>query len=1595
MADFDIDARLNLVGINSGPALKQLQAQLRSLKAPNLGAQLNLPTTSVAASSKEINGLTSSMNKLNTATAKVSTTTSKSRSSQEALNKSIKTGTNNVQDFADKAGLALRRFTAFSIAAGGVFGSFRAISGGIRDAIAFERELLRVTQVTRALPRDIRNLRNEIGDLSTTFGTEAKQLVSSAQVLAQAGFSLEEVRSGLEAVAKSSLAPTFRDTQQTTEALIAVSKQFGVEAQNLENALGSINAVAGQFAVESDDIVKAIQRAGGVFAASSQDVASGSTALAQFLALFTSVRQTTRESAETIATGIRTITTRLQRPATIEFFRGLGLSLQDANGQFVGAFDAIQKIGRALEGLSARDPRFSAIVEQIGGFRQVSRVIPLLQQTTVQTQALNTALAGQNSLSEEADIAFDNLAVQIQKTRENFSALFRDIVASNSFQALAQSILGITNNLVSLARTASEVLPILAAVGTAGAVASFTRGGGFQGFAGRVFGGRFQEGGQVPGTGSGDKIPILAEPGEFVLRKSAVQKIGLQNVRALNSAGVQRFQRGGLIGNAAFREGADVFLREGATRGLDAGQLQAEVNNVAQTASSLDDALDSLENTLRQFDETTKRALDGQKQNERFLRDRNLAGGTSSSNRLNIPQNATAEQAFARQSALNRIERNRRINQRTSRGLATADVRAAISDGPTSAQLGFAARQRELQRRRAFQDIDRRAQLNRIQSGDLSFGDPEARDADIRRNRRRREVGAALGRIPGANFRTASRTVTSSLTRETAAAIPRSGILGVQERLSNRINNSGAARFLSSNRVGIGIGGAIAGGIAGRLSQSQDPNQAFVGNVAQNTIGFGTGAAALGFGPLGVAVAAVTGTLVGFDSALKQAAENRRQEANEELRRTGQLDFTSGASLTQEDQLSNFLLASNVSIRENRRARGGFLGFGQTAPDREEFLREQLSLSSSGATAATGQIRSLLQSGQGNQITTELLEAAALGERAGQSESSAVRQQVGGRLLATLLKEQQTRDKLTQAQNKELSSLAKLNVRLARFDSSLASFESGLQRTSSLIGNLSQGGSGALATGQQRNVFSNISQLSAGGLNAAFRNLGARTGTDFFNANNASATGPIRARQSGAVTTLQARRRLLRNQGSVLRNLNSAFSISSGEQGNPGQGALARIAGQLFDNTSPEGRGARQAALRRIQNVDSGQLQTAVQSGNIEPVIEALLGPTQELEDRFKQLAEATNRLQDATVEQLNQRNALAQRSIDQGVANVQTAASTGSLRRSLFGGSLSAGQSRAEDLQAIGERTGGITSVRGIVTERARNRVRRERLQETIAGQPGGATAAQLDRLSILELEDNNLVQALKDLSGNVVGLKGIQEQLARVEQQRVAQQQEADSVLTGSASDLLQRRRQRAAFQLAQGGASQAQLRAQGLSIQDVEGGRQAQARLLQGEDRDRFLGQSRETLFRLRGASQGQIDQARAQGLFAGSNADDPRTAQLQQQFNAAAAEQGAAGQALVDINNEAITRVNTAIQEAFNAGSERLEQAAQALNIPPEIQLKIRSEPIEVNIANEAVLQQLSDSVRQILLEASENAINDVSEGQNRRRRNPRQRNRSNR
>lgn len=646
---FNLVGRLQLQGpYNVKPVVSSIQRQLSNINA-DIKIKLSKNVTT------NINNINRSLDTLNGNLVKVSTNArtaeqyiaglatafqnfnANARANNAALNQtvkninktkaSVKGATNELENFGKQAGLAVKRFTAFSIATGAIFGFAAAVVNATKEAFEFQDELVKLSQVAETSVKGVKELGDEVSRLAVKYGTSNKELMLAAKTLAQAGFSAQDTKIALESLAKSSLSPSFDDLTNATEGLISIFGQFNTElgrakigVRDFDNILGSVNAVSARFAVEADDIVTAIRGAGAVFAQASEGIDAPVDSLNKLIALFTSVRATTRESAESISTGLRTIFARIQRRSTIDFLKQFGIELTDLEDKFVGPFEAVKRLNEGLASLDPKDIRYSQIAEELGGIRQLSKLLPLIREFPLALEAYEVAQKGQNSTTEQAIKAQQSLIVQFRQTREQFLALVKEIVLNDSFQSLAKSALSFANTLIKVADAFKGVAPYLALyLGYKGAAAggafltgfksAFTAGGGAGG-AGTAIGGaltgggntaaaavasqklsssindntfairqltvaiqtianerfgipypkgasspiKFAKGGIVPGSGNRDTVPAVLTPGEYVVRKQAVNAIGADNLHKM----VEGYAVGGEVKQKAMELYPDV-----------------------------------------------------------------------------------------------------------------------------------------------------------------------------------------------------------------------------------------------------------------------------------------------------------------------------------------------------------------------------------------------------------------------------------------------------------------------------------------------------------------------------------------------------------------------------------------------------------------------------------------------------------------------------------------------------------------------------------------------------------------------------------------------------------------------------------------------------------------------------------------------------------------------------------------------------------------------------------------------------------------------------------------------------------------------------
>ena len=465
----------------------------------------------------------------------VGANTASVRAAVSDINSEMDRGTRKARNFADAVALQGTKLGAYTAASLAVIKLTESISAATRDAIRFEVEMVKVAQTVGISTEEAKKHGEEIRKLSVLYGLSAPKIAETVKILGQAGYTLRQAKEAADSLAQTTLLASFESISDTTDGLIAVNKQFIDTVGKSAQVLSVFNVVSKKYAVESSDLVEVVRKAGGTFSAT-----GGS--LEELLAVFTTVRDTTRESAETIAVGLRTIFSRLQRPKTIEYLKQFGIELVNLEGQFVGNFEAIQRIQKGLDAFGVRPGsiQFAQVVEQIGGVLQQSRVIPLLTQGAKLQRVYSDAQTATSQTAIDLAKAQDTLSFKIAQTQQNFAKLIGDIAGSKGFDTLARGVISITNAMIGFGSAIKDVIPLISALlafNLAKSVGRLSIGG-----IGSLTGKKFASGGFVPGSGNGDTVPAMLTPGEFVIRKSAAQALGAETLHGIN-----KYAKGGLV----------------------------------------------------------------------------------------------------------------------------------------------------------------------------------------------------------------------------------------------------------------------------------------------------------------------------------------------------------------------------------------------------------------------------------------------------------------------------------------------------------------------------------------------------------------------------------------------------------------------------------------------------------------------------------------------------------------------------------------------------------------------------------------------------------------------------------------------------------------------------------------------------------------------------------------------------------------------------------------------------------------------------------------------------------------------------------------
>ena len=113
-----------------------------------------------------------------------------------------KQATSAAQNMGRTFGLAFKRFAAFTVASRAVSLFTNTLANAVDEAIDFQREIVKISQVTGKAVRELQGLEKTIFRLAKSLGVNSKELLSTTRILSQAGIQARDLEVALAALAK-------------------------------------------------------------------------------------------------------------------------------------------------------------------------------------------------------------------------------------------------------------------------------------------------------------------------------------------------------------------------------------------------------------------------------------------------------------------------------------------------------------------------------------------------------------------------------------------------------------------------------------------------------------------------------------------------------------------------------------------------------------------------------------------------------------------------------------------------------------------------------------------------------------------------------------------------------------------------------------------------------------------------------------------------------------------------------------------------------------------------------------------------------------------------------------------------------------------------------------------------------------------------------------------------------------------------------------------------------------------------------------------------------------------------------------------------
>lgn len=306
-----------------------------------------------------------------------------------------------------------------------------SLSGTYQFMMDFEKALKQTQAISQATSTQLDGLKESIVDVSNTTKFGAIELAEATTVLAQAGFSLGQIKDSLQSVAMLATA-TGSQLSETVDIATSVLGAFQMSASTLPTVANEITQAMNLTKLDIQKFSLAVQYAGNA-------AADAGLNFEELLASVAAVSNTGVKSGSTLGTGFRQLLADLISPSEKmqAILTKLGLTMADIDVRTNGLVGAIQHLKDA--GFSTADAYQSFEVRAVAFYTALSNNLDLYDDVT-------SAMKSNTAVMEANAIQMDTLSAQTDRFK-NSAKLLGDTIGTYLGEVMTD-VLSVTADLL-------------------------------------------------------------------------------------------------------------------------------------------------------------------------------------------------------------------------------------------------------------------------------------------------------------------------------------------------------------------------------------------------------------------------------------------------------------------------------------------------------------------------------------------------------------------------------------------------------------------------------------------------------------------------------------------------------------------------------------------------------------------------------------------------------------------------------------------------------------------------------------------------------------------------------------------------------------------------------------------------------------------------------------------------------------------------------------------------------------------------------------------------------------------------------------------